>query len=935
MTPDPLKVPPQKTPLFDAGEDHPDREDGPRRGGVLSGSFGGVLKGRIFSKVWWKFFQAVVDWILYINNIIGGPIPFVTPQQFGAIGDGVTDDTDAVQAAFDDGRAVMMWANSIYLCSSLTLRSDLTIYGLPGSTVKQKASSAVANTPFVASASNSNIYIEGVAFDGNKANQAGVANVTCVEFLDVDGLVIKNCGVTGVSGDGVGGNGWRNVIIDTLTGSDWGIGNGFAGIYHRYDGSREAYNIQVLTPELDGTGSGSCVKLTADVACPLSNVRVIGGSVKAGSPPSGPLDSLAVEVYSNSDDAYIQDALVDGVFIDSELQPTKTYGPSWGVSFSRVTRGQVVNCRIQNTGFFFVELIGSYLVARNNRGLNVGSISVIVSTAMTHDQAHVEVAGNTAQTSTITGGAIIVYAEGSANLSDVNVHDNSVVINGTQRGVWVQNNGAGIISRPALRNNSVYGDSSIGGAAYVCQNDAAGSVEQTEIRSNYAMNVQAMIIRGSGLSGTKIIENIPGSGITTVYAGTVGPDEVIVDIAYTEGKNFAPPSIQIRGRNGVCIDDFGRFYLDDLNDTTYYATARPGLDSDPNPLYINRVNFGTELQGSVISANSYFTGFPNWAQASLSAYTRAMYAIFAAAAFRIEFGPATNANGADPGTVAFQVIDGNNTVGAIQGVHSGAAFPFFVQAAAGVYSGSGDPEGSLTASPGALYLRTSGALYVKVTGTGNTGWKAAVLTTLIQRAAGTPEGAVTADVGTLYLQSDGTFGEVLWVKESGSGNTGWASDGGTIWFPTDHPTNAKFRTDKKIGLSKSVGTSLDLDVNGAVQFDSTLKMNALTASRPLKLTSGKLLTSALIDVNSANDIAATGFSNHDVPTWDGSKFIPVAGVSVSFTEITSGPTGDTFVKDVVLAGVVPVGLTLNVTYDTALTGFGVATHTSTNGIVTS
>ena len=39
--------------------------------------------------------------------------------------------------------------------------------------------------------------------------------------------------------------------------------------------------------------------------------------------------------------------------------------------------------------------------------------------------------------------------------------------------------------------------------------------------------------------------------------------------------------------------------------------------------------------------------------------------------------------------------------------------------------------------------------------------------------AGTPEGSFVAPVGTLYLQSDGDIGHVLWIKETGVGNTGW------------------------------------------------------------------------------------------------------------------------------------------------------------------
>lgn len=38
---------------------------------------------------------------------------------------------------------------------------------------------------------------------------------------------------------------------------------------------------------------------------------------------------------------------------------------------------------------------------------------------------------------------------------------------------------------------------------------------------------------------------------------------------------------------------------------------------------------------------------------------------------------------------------------------------------------------------------------------------------------GSPESVVTAAVGTLYRRTDGGAGTTLYVKESGTGNTGW------------------------------------------------------------------------------------------------------------------------------------------------------------------
>jgi hypothetical protein len=45
----------------------------------------------------------------------------------------------------------------------------------------------------------------------------------------------------------------------------------------------------------------------------------------------------------------------------------------------------------------------------------------------------------------------------------------------------------------------------------------------------------------------------------------------------------------------------------------------------------------------------------------------------------------------------------------------------------------------------------------------------------IRSGAGTPEGAVTGIVGSVYLRNDGGAGTTLYIKESGTGNTGWVA----------------------------------------------------------------------------------------------------------------------------------------------------------------
>ena len=72
-----------------------------------------------------------------------------------------------------------------------------------------------------------------------------------------------------------------------------------------------------------------------------------------------------------------------------------------------------------------------------------------------------------------------------------------------------------------------------------------------------------------------------------------------------------------------------------------------------------------------------------------------------------------------------------------------------------------------TATP----ISTVGSSAVSFVRHSNTGAALPLWTT----GAGTPEGVVTAPVGSLFLRTDGGAGTVMYVKESGTGNTGWVA----------------------------------------------------------------------------------------------------------------------------------------------------------------
>lgn len=45
----------------------------------------------------------------------------------------------------------------------------------------------------------------------------------------------------------------------------------------------------------------------------------------------------------------------------------------------------------------------------------------------------------------------------------------------------------------------------------------------------------------------------------------------------------------------------------------------------------------------------------------------------------------------------------------------------------------------------------------------------------VREGSGSPESVVEAPVGTLYLRTDGGTGTTLYVKETGTGSTGWTA----------------------------------------------------------------------------------------------------------------------------------------------------------------
>ena len=132
----------------------------------------------------------------------------VTPQMFGAIGDGKADDTEALQNAIDNCDSTISLGAKVYFVSeTLFVKSNTSIIGNGAKIIRDSSSGEVAN--IIRGVGVENITIEGIEFisthdqecvnasiNGNNT----VSNIDALHFEKVKNLHIVNCKFTGLTG---------------------------------------------------------------------------------------------------------------------------------------------------------------------------------------------------------------------------------------------------------------------------------------------------------------------------------------------------------------------------------------------------------------------------------------------------------------------------------------------------------------------------------------------------------------------------------------------------------------------------------------------------------------------------------------------------------------------------------------------------------------
>jgi len=166
--------------------------------------------------------------IFYDTHDIKNPLAAPTVKDYGAVGDGVTDDTTAIQAALSDSaQGLIVFPEGTYLSGSLTItgKTNFIVEGQGATLLWTGTAGAGDQIGLRLSGSNTNVEIRNLNFagDGIAANgHCGVwwKNGDSPQQIRLSKNLFLNC-VRGVAGTRSSSGTWQDLLID---------GNRFDGI---------------------------------------------------------------------------------------------------------------------------------------------------------------------------------------------------------------------------------------------------------------------------------------------------------------------------------------------------------------------------------------------------------------------------------------------------------------------------------------------------------------------------------------------------------------------------------------------------------------------------------------------------------------------------------------------------------------------------------
>lgn len=435
-----------------------------------------------------------------------------SPRDYGAVGDGVTDDTEALQACIDAGPGAIGFPWGTYLHSdTLYVNSDRNLLGFGGSL---KAAPSIGNRPMVqVNSAQARVVAHGLVLDGNMANRpAGDednGHGICVygagaPTFPVTDVMVRDCRIFNVPSIPVFGSYFKRVSI---------TGN------HIHDCRRGGPNLYFNSSEL--VISGNLIERTGDDAIALNS--------QEGGPSSDVVRNFSIvgNVIRDQVGPYGQAIKLRGC--QYGVVSGNTILNTWG---DAIVLGSVSQTPLSDVSITDNIIVGAGLnhsQADDLHGIRIqpnygpyGDIGVGIR--------RVRIAGNTIVRP--SGFGIIVESNGPQfPVDDLSIIDNTIDVAGSLMPnsagiIFWQNGGAlspAVFKRPVVRGNRLLNSRTSGLWMHTAMRPevADNIAEDNGTHGIYLQNLADPIVRGNRCHGSPANLLITGTTGTLTSYGNV------------------------------------------------------------------------------------------------------------------------------------------------------------------------------------------------------------------------------------------------------------------------------------------------------------------------------------------------------------------------------------------------------------------------------